>query len=150
MPSFNVQIDLEAPIRPTESINKVKAAIKNLFPDSVFDDVSDGTLRATAKSLNIFKERLGAQAIRAASRRVLRRGLRPGHIIFSLAKQAAFVNRVNFGVDGPLGDITVLIRTETPEAVIDKLTDKHDYDLPEGRPVGKRPPTDEYLVDPED
>ncbi len=147
---LGVQIDLEAEVHPTESVEKVQRAISNLFPDVVFEEVQDGLLRGTAKNLDVFKQRLGAQAIRDASRRILRRGLRPGHISFSLAKQAAFVNRVNFGVDGPLGDINVIVRTETPEAVVDDLAERHEPDPPEGRPRGKRPPSDEYLVDPED
>jgi uncharacterized protein len=145
-----IQIDLETEVHPTESIEKVQRAISNLFPDVVFEKVQDSLLRGTAKSLDIFKERLGAQAIRDASRRVLLRGMRPGHIYFSLAKQAAFVNRVNFGLDGPMGDITVIIRTENPEALVDKLTDKHECDPPVGGPRRKFPPKDEYLVDPED
>jgi len=144
MPSHDVQIDLEAPVRPTEGLDKVKTAIKNIFPDAVFEKVEDEVLRATANSLDKFKERLAAQAIRDASRRVLLRGIRPGHIYFTLAKQPAFVNRVNFGEDGPLGDIVVIIRTDDPEPLVNFLTEKHEHDHHAGRPIASGPTSDEY------
>jgi uncharacterized protein len=144
------QIDLETEVHPTESLQKVQKALTNLFPDVVFEAVQDGMLRGTAASLDKFKERLASQAIRDASRRVLLRGIRPGHIIFSLAKQPAFVNRVNFGADGPMGDIYVIIRTEDPEAVVKELTDKHEHDHHDGRPIDKGPTIDEYLARSED
>jgi len=145
-----IQIDLETEVHPTEPVEKVQKALSNLFPDAVFEEVQDGFLRATAQSLDKFKERLASQAIRDASRRIMLRGIRPGHIYFSLAKQPAFVNRVNFGEDGPLGDIVVIIRTEDPEAVVDALTEKHEHDHHDGRPIKKAPSMDEYLANPEE
>jgi predicted RNA binding protein with dsRBD fold (UPF0201 family) len=145
-----IQVDLETEVHPTESVEKVRRALTNLFPDAVFEDVHDGLLRATATSLDKLKERFASQAIRDASRRVLLRGIRPGHIYFSLAKQPAFVNRVNFGEDGPLGDIYVIIRTEDPEAVVGNLTEKHEHDHHDGRPIKKCPTIDQYLANPEE
>ena len=144
------QIDLETEVHPTEPVEKVQKAISNIFPDAVFEEVQDGLLRGTAKSLDKFKERLASQAIRNASRRLLLRGIRPGHIYFSLAKQPAFVNRVNFGEDGPLGDIIVIVRTDDPEGVVMDLTQTHEHDHHEGRPIKPAPPLDEYLANPGD
>ena len=145
-----VQIVIETTLHLTESAEKVKRAISNIFPDAVFQAHKDGILRGTSHDLSKLKERLAAQAIRDASRRVLLRGIRPGHIYVMISKQAAFVNRVNFSEDGPLGDITVIIRTEQPETVVDHLTEKDQDQQPPGRIDGSRDkakdgPSDEYL-----
>lgn len=120
-------IDIETPIHATESMEKVRRAITNLFPDARFEEeVEDGAglVRADSWTIGTLKERLAVQQIRDSARSVLLKGIRPGHLYFTVSKQAAYAGKVSFGNDGPLGDIVVIIRTETPEAVVDELTDR--------------------------
>jgi len=145
-----VQIDIEAPVQPTESVEKVQKAILNFFPGTTFQGPNAGILRGTGCDLSKLKERLAAQAIRDASRRVLLRGIRPGHLYFMVAKQPAFVSRVSFSADGPLGDITVIVRTDNPEALVDYLTEKDVNQRPFSHMDGSRDKDkdaskDEYL-----
>jgi hypothetical protein len=141
-PFSDLQIDIETTVHPTESVEKIQRAISNLFPDTVFYEPQDGRLWGTARAIGKLKERLAAQAIRDASRKVLLNGIRPGHLFFALSKQVAYVGRVNFSDDGPLGDIIVIVRTEQPGLLVDYLTDKKD----EG-PLPRRghPRTDERV-----
>jgi len=148
MAAITVQIDIETQVHPTESLEKVKKAVSNIFPDTCFEPLQDSLLRGTASSVDKFKERLANQAIRDASRKRLMAGVRPGHVVFSLSKQAAFAERVNFSEDGPLGDIIVIVRTEQPGLLVNDLTDKTDDGWPPGKgphPKHGRPVKDEYL-----
>jgi hypothetical protein len=148
MATTTVQIDIETQVHPTESLEKVQRAIRNIFPDAVFEVLQDGLLRGTSASVDRLKERLAAQAIRDASRKILMRCIRPGHIVFSLSKQAAYAERVNFSEDGPLGDIVVIVRTEQPGLFVDGLTDKKDDGCPPGKGVrgkGGRFTKDDYM-----
>jgi predicted RNA binding protein with dsRBD fold (UPF0201 family) len=148
------QIDIETDIHPTESGEKVRDAIKNLFPDTVFEEPGVRVLRGTAKSLRRFKERLSAQKIRDSARKVLLRGVRKGHLYFMVAKQAAFASRISFDDDGPLGDLLIIVRTGDPEGVVDLLTEKEERKGQrgkQGRGHGKGDDdVDEYMGFPED
>lgn len=121
-----VQIDIETEARPTESIQKLKKAITNLFPDARFEGSEDGVIRATSKDIGTLKEKMLHQQIRDAARKVLLKGTRSGRLHFVVSKQAAFAGKVNFSRDGPLGDIVVTVRTEGPEAMVDLLTYKKE------------------------
>jgi predicted RNA binding protein with dsRBD fold (UPF0201 family) len=144
------QIDVETDIHPTESKKKVKAAIRNLFPDTVFEGTGVRVIRGTSKSLDTLKERISAQKIRDSARSVLLKGVRPGHLYFVVAKQAAFAKRVSFGEDGPLGDIVIIVRTKDPDTVVELLTEKEERRKGRSRGRRKEDDVDEYTGFPED
>lgn len=117
------RIRIETPVRPTESVAKVKAAVLNVFPDAVFVE-SEGNLAAEATSLDKLREMFRTQRIRDTARSVLRISRIGIEIRFSLNKQAAFVGRVNFAPPSPMGQIDVTIADEAPDSIIDFLTGK--------------------------
>jgi predicted RNA binding protein with dsRBD fold (UPF0201 family) len=124
---------IKVKIFPTESVEKVKHAVENLFPTAsteISSQSRDSFLHATLKGknglTNLFN-RLREERILAASRRVFRRGLADNSIIFYLNKQAAYGNHLSFcePVDElPLGFIEVCIICDDPEGLIDWLSPK--------------------------
>lgn len=113
-------VHLRARCCPTESRDKVVAAIKNLFPDAVIE--GDDMLTGTSSSLDFFSELLKKQRIRDAARAVLRRGLSGNTARFRLGKQVAAVGKVSFSEeDHALGDIEVAIESDDIGAVIDTI-----------------------------
>lgn len=105
-----MDIEIDAPIHPTEDPERVLQAVRNLFPD-----VIEGV---TFKSQDIqtLATRICELMIKDTARVLLLHSIRGNEILFHLNKQAAFVGKVNF-TDGRsvLGDITVRITTDEPE-----------------------------------
>lgn len=145
----DIQVDIETDMHPTESKKRIEQAVRNLFPDAVFEKEAVRVLRATAKGIGHLKERIARQQIRDSARKVLLKGIRDGHLFFSVSKQAAFAGRVNFSRDGPLGDLIVIIRTDDPQGVVDFLSEKevHGHHREKKATVKEK---DEYLGFPED
>jgi predicted RNA binding protein with dsRBD fold (UPF0201 family) len=123
------RVVVEAEVRPTESLEKVLAAVKSIVDIEDYSVEDAGRVRvlvATApiRGLQRLHRLLREQRILDAARSVLRRGVREGRIVFYLHKQAATVGKVSF-VDGdqesPMGAIRVTIEYPEPERVIDWL-----------------------------
>ncbi|HIH02136.1 TPA: hypothetical protein HA259_08770 [Thermoplasmata archaeon] len=105
---------------PTEDRARVARAITQLFPDAVIE--GDDPLTARADSVEAFSEQLARQRIRAAARKVLRRGMSDGRTSFRLNKQVAFIGKISFSEeDHALGDIEVTISDEDIASTIDAL-----------------------------
>ena len=116
---------VSAPYGPTEDREKVLEAIINIFPDAVLD-IGDNTISGTFTDLDNLKKMIREQSIRDTARQVLSHSIDPNKpeiSVFHLNKQAAFVSKVNF-TDGnsTLGDITIAIECDGPEALIIELT----------------------------
>jgi len=121
------RVTIETPVKPTENIFKIKAAVLNVFPEAKFIE-GEGCLRAETSSLERLREMFRIQRIRDTARSVLR-GAREGTIIhFFLNKQAACVGKVNFAPPSPLGPIEVIIEDEDVDKVIDFLTARTNGD----------------------
>ncbi len=129
-----VKIFAEAEINPTETVEKVKIAVTNVFGNIPLKitPLSVGTmLTAEAEGLNAlstFRDLLRRDRVRAAARRVLFGALRENTIVFFLNKQAAFVNHVSFSQEvgeSPLGPIKVIIICQNPGGLIDWLTPRN-------------------------
>jgi predicted RNA binding protein with dsRBD fold (UPF0201 family) len=128
-----VKIHIEAEINPTESEEKVKKAIWNLFGDistEVKADPKGGILTADAESqeaLSTLRNILRRDRIRDASRRALRQSLKGSVMAFYLNKQAAFAGHISFceaESESPLGPIRVTIQATDPLQLIDWLAPK--------------------------
>jgi len=113
-----------APVHETESARKVATSVRNIFPDAVLE-CSNGALNGTSKSLETFALLLKRQRIRSTAKNELLQRATPTSFEFSLNKQAAFNNKVNFG-SGPLGGIYVKVVTSPSEEVINKITDESE------------------------
>lgn len=115
-----LKVKLSTPCRPTESREKVVAAVRALFPDA--DLSGDEMLVGESSSLDVFAEALRRQKIRDAARAIMLKGLSGNRIHFRLNKQVAIVGKVSFSEEAhPLGDIEVVIEAEDPRAVIDAV-----------------------------
>jgi predicted RNA binding protein with dsRBD fold (UPF0201 family) len=128
-----ITVFVEAEIYPTESEDKVKAAVNNILNDAVTTikpSAKFSTLTAISKEQNSLlnlRNMLRNDRIRDASRRLLFKSIRGTMISFYLNKQVAFSGHVSFSEEtseSPLGPIKVNIETDNPEQLIDWLAEK--------------------------
>jgi predicted RNA binding protein with dsRBD fold (UPF0201 family) len=127
----DLTIHVEVEINPTETEDKVKQAVENMFgPMKVrTKPLRKGfLLKAEAKgqeTLIKLRNLLQREHIRAAARSVLIRGTENDSVSFCLNKQVAFAGHVSFATEpneSPLGPVRVEIRTEDLRRIIEYLT----------------------------
>lgn len=126
-----VTTTLEVRVYPTETLEKVGRAVRNIFAieaDTLQYDAERSVLAAVLEGREnlrgLFNAFRRAQVLNAA-RAVLLRGLQGGTFGFCLNKQAAYSSRISFcDPDGesPLGPISVKIQTDAPQQLLDWLT----------------------------
>jgi predicted RNA binding protein with dsRBD fold (UPF0201 family)/dephospho-CoA kinase len=105
-----VEIEIETDVHPTEDVDKVIQAVKNLFPDAEIE-IEDGKLKARAWDLSKFRDMLRRQRILDTARSELLRGRSGNEITVYLNKQTATVSKVNFTEeDAILSPIKVTFR----------------------------------------
>jgi len=129
-----VSVYIEAEVNPTESEDKVKKAIENIFGNvqTKVQSIYKGGAILTAEtrsleSLTKLYNLLRRERIRDAARRALFDGLSGKTISFCLNKQVAFAGHVSFSkevAESPLGPIKVKIECENPRELIDWLAPK--------------------------
>ncbi len=113
-----IRVRVETPCHRTEDPAKVKAAMRNLFPDLVFDREGDVVVGRTA-SLDRLRELIRNQKIRDTARGQFLAGRRDDRTQVRLNKQAATMGVVNFQGGAPLGDLVVDIESDDLAAAID-------------------------------
>jgi predicted RNA binding protein with dsRBD fold (UPF0201 family) len=127
----DVTVHVEAEINPTETEDRVKQAIENMFgPVKIqTEPLRKGSLlKAESKgqqALIKLRNLLQREHIRAAARTVLIRGAENKSVSFCLNKQVAYAGHVSFSTEpneSPLGPIKVEIGTEDPRKIIEYLT----------------------------
>jgi len=125
-----VALRVEAGVNPTESEEKVKTAVENMFGGlsmQVKRQRIGSTLTGEAKSreaLENFRAALRRDRVRAAARKFLYRNQRGNAVCFCLNKQVAFTGHVSFSQEtgeSPLGPIRVVIESENLREIIDWL-----------------------------
>jgi hypothetical protein len=128
-----VKVRIETKVNPTESEEKVKKAIENIFGDvqTKIQPTSKGLLlTAEAKgieSLTKLYNLLRRERIRDAARGILFEGLDGNTITFFLNKQVAYAGHLSFSkevAESPLGPIKVKIKCENARQLIDWLAPK--------------------------
>jgi len=128
-----VSVYIEAEVNPTESEDKVKRAVENIFENvqAKIQPIYKGAiLTAETKgleSLTKLYNLLRRERIRDAARRALFDGISGKTISFCLNKQVAFAGHVSFSkevAESPLGPIKVKIECENPRELIDWLAPK--------------------------
>jgi predicted RNA binding protein with dsRBD fold (UPF0201 family) len=128
-----ITVHIKADVNPTESEEKVKKAIENMFGSvdiKIQDTFNAKTLTAESKgpeALTKIYNILRRERIRDAARTALLRGLDRRSVSFFLNKQVAFAGHVSFSqeeAESPLGPIRVKIECENPREVIHWLTSK--------------------------
>jgi hypothetical protein len=128
MDEVNVYVEVE--VNPTESEDKVKRAVENIFgiiPMQIKPLRKGSLLVAEVKGLEAltkFYNLLRRERIRSAARKVLFEGLKGNVINFCLNKQVAYAGHVSFSeemAESPLGPIKVRIKCENPRELISWL-----------------------------
>ncbi len=121
---YRVDVEITAPVMPTEVPERVAEAIRELFPGAEPEE-RHGELTATVHDLEQFSECLHRQEILDTARGVFFDDRRGDSFSFRVKKGPALQGRVNFAVDEPgeIGDISVRVRVEEPdvEAYIDHV-----------------------------
>lgn len=127
---LTVQVVVEAEVNPTETVEKVRKAVENIFRLPELEPVQQGTtllLRGRGQgpaSLSYFANLLRRERIRSAARRVFRQSMSATAITFYLNKQVAYVGHISFSEpsgESPLGPIKVQITTSNPRELINLL-----------------------------
>jgi len=130
-----VAVHLEAEINPTESEEKVRAAVTNVLGNAsitIKPSNRANMLTAEAKgqdSLVKLRSILCNDRIRDAARKALFHSIRGNTISFCLNKQVAFAGHISFSeetAESPLGPIRVTIETDNPQQLIEWLAEKTD------------------------
>lgn len=109
-------------LNPTEDINKIIKALRNLFD---YDEIEIGDdyiiVSGEKESIINLRKDMRERKIRGAARKMMLKGISANKIHFRLSKQAALVGVPNFVEDylSPLGDIEVEIETDDPLKFID-------------------------------
>ena len=122
-----VTVHVETEINPTESEERVKKAILNLFgdiPTEIKPAAKGCVLTAEGKGQNVLiplRDALRRDHIRDAARKPLFHGARENSLTFYLNKQVAFAGHVSFSEEegeSPLGPLRVTVITEHPGDLI--------------------------------
>jgi len=126
-----VDVCVEVEVNPTESEDKVKRAVENVFgsiPLQIRPLRKGNLMVAEAKGLEALAKLynlLRRERIRSAARKAFFEGLKGNVISFCLNKQVAYAGHVSFSkevAESPLGPIMVRIECENPRELINWLT----------------------------
>lgn len=133
-----IRVDVE--VRPTEDLDKVLRALKNVLYVKNIRIENLGKERKliiceenNLDALKRFHDMLRRQKILDTARSVMLRGLRSNTIEFKLNKQAAFQGVISFvenDNESPLGAITITITSNKINTVADWLAPKTSHGKP--------------------
>lgn len=130
------EVEVEAHVHPTEDVEKVKRAMLALVPELEFEafERADGMILVgktrSKKALQRLYELFRGQAILDTARAILEEGTFGEEIIFKVNKQVAFVGKVNFNEESPLGPLTIIIRSKDPYRLIKWLAPRTKDGVP--------------------
>ncbi|RBI63269.1 coaE operon protein [halophilic archaeon] len=131
---YSIDVQITAPVCDTEVPDRIADAITNVFPDADVEE-GHGEIVAETHTVEHFSELLHRQEILDTARGEFFSDRRGDTISFSLKKQAAFQEVVNFAVGNPdeLGDIHVRIRVTEP--TVEEFVDHVAPPTEDGKPV---------------
>ena len=119
-----MEIEIKATVKNTESVDKVKEAVTNIFPDVVLEE-KKGFLSGVAKKMDVFKKMLETQRIRDTAKSFFRKSVKEKELSFLLNKEAAYVGKINFlTVPHPMGGLEVVVKGNDMTQLIEWLTEK--------------------------
>ena len=130
------EVEVDAHVYPTEEIEKVKKAMLNLVSPLEFDTFDKGEYilllgkSKDKKALQRLYELLRGQQILDTARTMLEEGYFGEEIIVKVHKQVAYVGKVNFNEESPLGPITIIIRTKEPQRLMKWLAPRTKDGVP--------------------
>ncbi len=119
----DLEIIVQAYVNPSEEIEKVNFAIKNVFPDSTLI-LKDNKLYTSTKKLEVLKkvkDQIRSKSTLSVLKKILFSNQTMNTTWFLLNKQAAFSKVVALIEDedeSPLGPIKITIRNQNTEEII--------------------------------
>ncbi|MEM2553646.1 MAG: RNA-binding domain-containing protein [Sulfolobales archaeon] len=125
-----MRLRVEAEVRPTEDLEKVRKAILNIFNIEDFRVVDAGEYRVlvgesgSISSLLKLREMIVRGKIADTARRIIAKNSTEEYISFKINKQAAFAGKLSFVEDdreSSLGPINVFIEARDSKELIDWL-----------------------------
>jgi hypothetical protein len=128
-----ISVYVEVEINPTESEDKVKRAIENVFGnvETKVQPIYKGAILTAEtrglETLTKLQNLLRRERIRNAARKALFEGLNGKTISFCLNKQVAYAGHISFSketAESPLGPIKIKIKCENPSQLVDWLVSK--------------------------
>jgi len=113
---YSVEVELSAPVKPTEVTDRVAETITGLFPAADVE-MRDDRVVGEAHDVEQFREQLFEQRILDTARKEFLKNSTDEGFSFDLKKQAAYVGKVNFSVGSPdeLGDLHVEVTVNEPD-----------------------------------
>ncbi len=141
-----IEIRIEAEVRPTEDVEKVKNAVLNLINIGRLDVVSLGEgykllvgVSKDVKSLIKLHRLLRVERILDTARSIMLKSLTGSNtIVLKFHKQSAYAGKVSLithDEESPLGPITLTITSDRVRSIIDWLAPKTS----KGRPLWEAP-----------
>jgi predicted RNA binding protein with dsRBD fold (UPF0201 family) len=120
-----IEVSVRTTVNPTESREKVEAAVRNVLGDIALQASEHSGLTVLEcefkglEGLRHFRDLLRRNRIRDAARALLTRSAQGDLLSFGLNKQAAYVKRISFyrSRESPLGPIQVTIKGDVAEAI---------------------------------
>ncbi len=120
--SRDLKVTIRAPVYPTETPERVKECLSEVFPEAEWKTHDEEVIGIT-NSLEYLKETLEDLRIRDAARGQMTKGMEENRCVFTLYKQSTCTGRPSFFVgDQPLGAVEVTIEHPLIEKVIEELT----------------------------
>lgn len=129
-----IKVRVEAEVRPTEAIERVRQAIFNIVDIPNLNTVDLGGGRkllvgesSDIKSLMRLHHLLRTERILDAARNIMFKSLLNNTIVLRIHKQSAFAGRVSFVThddESPLGPIIITITSDKIREIIDWLAPK--------------------------
>jgi len=128
-----VNVHIEADVNPTESLEKVQAAVDTIVEGATVEvrAVAKGSVliaqASGQESLIKLRKALRNDRIRDAARKQLLRAIRGNNIVFFLNKQVASVGHISFCeefAESPLGPLRIQIETDNPIELVEWLAQK--------------------------
>ena len=135
---YSVDVEIRAPVQPTEVPDRVARAVETLFPTAEIEIGPDEVV-ATTHDLEGFREALFEQRILDTARSAFLDGREDvgdaDGFAFDLKKQAAFRGVVNFSVgsEAELGDVHVEVTVREPS--VDAFVTYLAPETAEGDPI---------------
>ena len=129
-----VTLRIEADVNPTETEEKVKRAIENVFGavetkvEPMYRGVKISATGKGSEALTRLYNLLRREHIRAAARKVLVASIDRNTISFCLNRQVAYAGHVSFcqqEAESPLGPIRAKIECKNPRWLIDWRTSEN-------------------------
>ena len=130
VPNIECKIEAVCAVNLSESPDRVKAAITNIFLDCAFKD-ENYSIMATGsiESFESIREVIQSRQSQKTYRRILEKNRDGKSTWFYLNKQAAFVKKVatcENADESPLGPIKVILTSDNIEGIIEWIANRKD------------------------